>query len=421
MQVLRVVKALSHVAKFRARAAMGGPNRAALRRTLKDSPVDLLVGTPGAVGKLLDNKLIYLSRVKAVVVDEADALLSEKGGFADQTLPIVDALGRREGVQFVYAGATIPARVQADIKGKHDKLAVVRGEQLHKATSAANLKTTFIRVAGGEDAKFAKAIEIAEKALLQKGGADRLLIFCDERERREKLVDLLREYTGANIVHLCGRNDYQERQRDWESFLGNTVDGEQARIAVCAKSFGRGVDHHGIGTVLLVDVPWTGAEYLHRVGRIRGSGKVFVLVGNREEAVAEALFLGHVKGERLVSIQPRSAWKGYTNAGKDRITSEPAVNYAKRKSQAKWIDERPRAVGTARSGVGNAVLQRPNEDERAHWARHAFARRDQRVRMAPSSASGRWHKSSKKRMGREQKHERGGRMGKFRTTIASNW
>ncbi|CDF34367.1 unnamed protein product [Chondrus crispus] len=422
VQVLRVAKTLAHVAKFRARAAMGGSQRVALKRALREAPVDVLVGTPGAVNNLIDQKLIYLSKVQAVVVDEADALLAEKGGFADQTLPIVDSLGKKEDVQFVYAGATVPGSVREEIEKRHDGLEVVKGKRFHKALGPADLKTTFIRVDGGEEAKLAKAVEIAGRVLRQKGGADRLLVFCDERERRERLVDLLREHVGENVVHLCGRNDYQDRERDWDSFLGTKTNGEQTRVAVCAKSFGRGLDHHGIGTVLLVDVPWTGSEYLHRVGRIRGSGKAFVLVGNREQAVAEALFLGHVKGESLDSIQPRSAWKGYTTAGKDRITTEPMVNFARRKGQARWVDERPHAIGSARDAESGPNFRRNNGNEAAHSARRGFLRRDRRVNGATSSET--WSRQEPAKSRVRGGHKRGGRFEaekRRRVIIADNW
>lgn len=362
-QVLRVAKALSHVAKFRARAAIGGPDRSALRRSLKQSPVDILVGTPGAIAALRSEQLIFLSQISSVVIDEADILLATEGGFSGQVQPLISSLARQEArekgrIQFVYSAATLPRQLHAALEARHDRpgqprLVVARGDRLHKATPATELKTTFFRVAGGEEAKFAKAIEITKTILSQKGSADRLLIFCNERERRERLTDILRDQTGERIVHLCGANDRRERQTDWESFQSNSdSDDDRARVAVCSKSFGRGIDHLGIGTVLLIDVPWTGAEYLHRVGRVRGSGKAFVLVGNREQAVAEALFLGHVKGENLAAIQPKSAWKGYTTAGKDRIASETSVKLARRSKRAQWIDERPHAIGTVRGGQG---------------------------------------------------------------------
>lgn len=410
-QVLRVAKALSHVVKFRARATMGGPSRSALRRSLMQSPVDVLVGTPGAIASLRAEQLLFLSRVSAIVVDEADVLLATEGGFSEQVQPLISSLARLEnrvkgGVQFVYAAATVPKPLQMALQARHDrpgepKLAIVRGDRLHKATPAADLKTTFIRVDGGEESKFAKAIEITRTALSRKGGADRILIFCSDRLRRESLCDLLREQTQQIVVHLCGANDREDRQRDWESFLSDSSGNEErTRIAVCAKSFGRGIDHQGIGTVLLVDVPWTGAEYLHRIGRVRGSGKAFVLVGNREQAVAEALFLGHVNGENLASIQPRSAWKGYTTAGKDRIATEGAVKRARRESQARWVDERPHAAGTFRGvGGGGSLREGLDYDRGRPQGRRRFSRPGRGDEEESIFRNRKWNNSSRGTLG----------------------
>lgn len=406
-QVFRVTKTLSHVAKFRARAAMGGPSRSALRRSLKQSPVDVLVGTPGAIASLRAEQLLFLSRVSAVVIDEADVLLATEGGFSEQVQPLISSLVRQEnrvkgGVQFVYAAATVPKPLQIALQARHDrpggpKLAIARGDRLHKATPAAYLSTTFIRVAGGEESKFAKAVELTRNALSRKGGADRILIFCNDRLRRDSLCDLLREQTQQKVVHLCGANDREDRHRDWENFLSESSDNEErTRVAVCAKSFGRGIDHQGIGTVLLVDVPWTGAEYLHRVGRVRGSGKAFVLVGKREQAVAEALFLGHVNGENLAAIQPSSAWKGYTTAGRDRIATERAVKLARRVSQARWEDERPHAIGTFRGVGGRGSFRTGLEYDRGSpQGRRRFSRPDRSDKGGTLSNKRNWNSSSK--------------------------
>lgn len=139
-----------------------------------------------------------------------------------------------------------------------------------------------------------------------------------------------------------------KRDENWERFRENEV-----RVAVCARSFARGIDDEGIRTVVMMDVPFTGGEYLHRVGRIRQEGRVYVLVGAKEERIAEALFLGHVKGEKVAGVDAKAAWKDHINASSDRIEKDWHIRRARKEEHARWVDERSSRVGSFRGRYGS--------------------------------------------------------------------
>lgn len=346
--------------------------------------LDLVVGTPGMVERVWGKGDLFLSRVGHVVVDEADVLLKDGGDFEAQVVPLLDALvlksraaatdddGRRAKVQFTYVAATVPRGLKEGLEKRHGKLSIAQTDRLHVAPLLTDVRTAFIRVSGGVDAKFAKAVEVTRTALGRNDGS--VMLFCDGEDRRADLVDMLREELGVPVVQLSATaSDAQGRKRDWESFSQTHA---TVRVAVCAQSYGRGIDHVGVRAVVMVDVPRTGGEYLHRIGRIRGKGRVYVLVGHREEAMAEALFLGHVDGKNIASVNAASAWKDYMAAGRDRISTEHGVRRARRDLHARWVDERSTAAGTARAPRGRARGQpsdktgAPHRGSRARTGRH---------------------------------------------------
>lgn len=104
LQILGVVKAFSHVLKLRSVAVVGGAKQSSQRDAL-DSPVDVLVGTPGRLALLHSQGHIHLSDVRAVVIDEADTLLmsaSGAGAGAGEGSP--DDYGRRGGAGAGFSG-----------------------------------------------------------------------------------------------------------------------------------------------------------------------------------------------------------------------------------------------------------------------------------------------------------------------------
>lgn len=378
-QVFRVAKALSHTAKFRVRAVSGGSKRRQFDKRLLSSITDVLIATPGAVTRLHNSGKLFLSQVNAVVLDEADELLEvqnpkeeennydgcSKGlrlghNFAAQLRPVLSTLNR-DRVQFIYVAATIPARLERWVRKRHPVgLDIVKGDRLHKATSNARVKTTFIRVdgtTGSEHVKFQKVIELVTSAVTRKD-AGKILIFCDGSDRRDAVVERLNRHC-IDAVHLGGEaaNPWK-RDENWARFRDNEL-----RVAVCARSFARGIDDVNIATVVMMDVPLTGGEYLHRVGRIRKKGRVYVLVCRKEEKIAETLFIAHVKEERLADIDAKTAWEAHLSASQDRIESDFKVRRAQKVRNARWVDERSSKAGTlrGRSGRKSRNMHRTNQ------------------------------------------------------------
>lgn len=331
-QIIGVGKGLGHVGKFRVRAGMGGGRMK--KKKWVDTGVDLLVGTARGVLEMRDKGLVYFSRVSGVVVDEADVMLSRDGGFREDVLRVFRGFGQgREDVQGIFVAGNVGGGLEGDLQKEFRMkggLVVAKGSKLHKVAGKDIVDSIFLKIAGGDDEKMRRAVWVIEKGLRELKGTEkeRIMVFCEQSKRREELVELVMKRTGAEAVHLWGgvSGGISERREGWERF----IEGE-AKVGICAKSFGRGLDDRGIGMIVLVDVPMTGVEYLHRVGRLRDEGKVVVLVGKKEIAVAQELFLRVLNGENVASVGPKIAWKHYTLAGRDRVSQF-------RRGRVRWIN-----------------------------------------------------------------------------------
>lgn len=107
---------LTFHAALRAGAITGGTDRGKDLRMMTGSPPDILVATPGRLQDLLESEPKLLSRVKVVVLDEADRLLDP--GFAPAVRRILSTLPldpRRERRTLLLT-ATVPPEVQGVAK-----------------------------------------------------------------------------------------------------------------------------------------------------------------------------------------------------------------------------------------------------------------------------------------------------------------
>ena len=82
IQILAVLKSLSHKAKFSSELLIGGEDYGKQRKRLETRPVDIVVATPGRFVKHMKEGHVFLGSVGYVVLDEVDTML-EQGFQAD--------------------------------------------------------------------------------------------------------------------------------------------------------------------------------------------------------------------------------------------------------------------------------------------------------------------------------------------------
>jgi superfamily II DNA/RNA helicase len=210
--------------------------------------VDVVIGTPGRTLDMIKRKLVSLSRVEYLVLDEADQMLD--AGFAPDVEQI---LGLTYSPQTVLASATMPDWVSKMI-GKHlrDPLrvkVVAEGPSL--------LEHGLVHTNAG--AKLRVLSDILHQH------RDTIVFGRTKHGVRKLNRDLQR--MGHKSVELQGNMAQNARDHVMESFRNQRAD-----VLVATNVAARGLDLSHVGLVINYDLPDTAESLTHRIGRTARNG-----------------------------------------------------------------------------------------------------------------------------------------------------
>ena len=315
VQVLGVVRQLARGGlRCRSLAMTGGNQGKTQTRALKEG-VDVVVGTPGRVGHLVDVGKLDTRDLQAVVMDECDVLLGDSFEFAEQVRPLRAACPPT--AQFVLVTATIPEDVLRQLRAFFDdSLRVVQGPGLHRP--AAGLLERLVDCSGGDvvddqSGFFRKyrALEQLLDAEAEKGeaAAKRMLLFCNKIETCRRVENILRRADGDGErlvpVPYHAALSPERRRESLDTFLVPPKKGDVPLILVCTDRASRGLDASAVKHVILFDFPRDPSEYVRRVGRTArgalGTGEVSVLVLGRQVRLAREIMRRNTRGDPVES------------------------------------------------------------------------------------------------------------------------
>src|SRR3989344_4861526 len=217
--------------------------------------VSFVIGTPGRLRDLIDQKILDLSTCRSVVLDEADRMLDM--GFRDEMVYIIGKTPK-EGRQTLFFSATL----SPEIKKLTEQylvnpvfVSVISGE------TAKNIDQDVIRVKSKED-KLGKLHEV-----LKKDGSTKILIFREMKHATDALAKEL-VHLGFKVGTIHGNKRSRERIRVLDSFKKDEIN-----ILIATDVAARGLDIPDVTHVINYDVPQTYDTYVHRIGRTGRSGK----------------------------------------------------------------------------------------------------------------------------------------------------
>ncbi len=216
-------------------------------KTLKAKP-QIVVATPGRLMDHMKRHTVRLDKVETVVLDEADRMLDM--GFIRDVTHILDAMPQRKNLGMF--SATISREVM-DISWVYQRDPVEITVQAI-AENKPDIMQYRIQVERGEKA------EITQK-LLEAGGYERAIAFCNTKNMADRLASLLRlGGVQADAIH----GDIMQRVR--EKVLQQFRDGK-LRVLVATDVAARGLDIDDVDVVFNYDVPDENEYYVHRIGR----------------------------------------------------------------------------------------------------------------------------------------------------------
>lgn len=214
---------------------------------------DILVATPGRLLDLISSNAIKLDRVKTLVLDEADRMLSL--GFTEELSELLGKLPQQK--QTLLFSATFPEQVQALTQELlNDPVEV----QLQSDDASTVVQRVF-NVNKGE-----KTAVLAH--LIKKHQWRQALIFVNAKNSCEHLADKLYK-RGIEVDVFHGDKGQGYRTRILDAFKSGEID-----VLIATDIAARGLDIEKLPVVINFDLPRSPSDYMHRIGRSGRAGEV---------------------------------------------------------------------------------------------------------------------------------------------------
>jgi ATP-dependent RNA helicase RhlE len=251
-QVAEDTRALATGTTIRAEAIFGGVSYKGQIEALERG-YEVIVATPGRLIDHMQSRRGDVSKVRHLVLDEADRMLDM--GFRPQIEQILKALPRER--QTMLFSATMP-------HGVHDlALRITRDalwiEAAPAGTTAEGIVEIFYSV------KPEKKPDLL-LALVARPGWDQVLVFTRTKAAADVLeARLQREGIPTDALH--SDRDMKARTRALARFATGKI-----RVLVATDLAQRGLDVEGISHVVNYDVPLDPEDYVHRIGRTGRAG-----------------------------------------------------------------------------------------------------------------------------------------------------
>src|SRR3989344_3956088 len=262
-QVSQTLKSFSKHKCLRITEVYGGvsinPQIDKLRRA------EVVVGTPGRILDHLQRETINLSKVKILVLDEADRMLDM--GFIRDVKKIIGQCPRER--QTLLFSATISADVQK-LSGAymHDP------QEVDCESLVDPKKLTQFYYDVPDNMKFSLLVH-----LLKQERVGLAMVFCNTQRNTDFVARNL-QASGINAMAIHGGHSQDKRKMTMEKFHSKDVD-----VLVCTDVAARGLDIKGVSHVYNYDVPKEPNQYIHRIGRTAragAEGKAVTVLGSRD-------------------------------------------------------------------------------------------------------------------------------------------
>lgn len=251
-QIFENVKAYSEFLHIDSAVIFGGVKQHAQVKQLRDG-VDILVATPGRLLDLHNQRLLSLSQVQILVLDEADRMLDM--GFLRDIKKILALIpDRRQNLLF---SATFSKEIKQLAGGfMHDP---ERVEATPENTAVEVIVQRVIRVDKG------KKTDLLIK-MISEGDWRQVLVFARTKHGSNRLSKKL-DQKGITSSAIHGDKSQGARTSALAGFKKGTV-----RVLVATDIAARGLDIPLLPHVVNFELPHVSEDYVHRIGRTGRAG-----------------------------------------------------------------------------------------------------------------------------------------------------
>lgn len=251
-------------------------------------PTHIVVATPGRLLDLLERGAVDISKVKTLVLDEADEMLSM--GFKEDLDKILkhNISGRNTWL----FSATMPAGIKQIVK-TYMSADAVKIEVNKNSQVNAKISHHFINT------KIKDKVNVIATLLSRRKG-ERGVIFCRTKAGSQTLAKQLKD-RGFSVGALEGDMQQKERDKVMRAFRNESI-----QVLVSTDISARGIDVNNLAFVLHHQLPDHLEYYTHRSGRTARAGKkgqsiALIIPGEMQKVVDIQKALG-IKFRELTAL-----------------------------------------------------------------------------------------------------------------------
>ncbi len=323
-QAAESFKKIGQVYGMRSAVLIGGEP---IHRQIRDldSRPHLLIATPGRLVDLLQQKLVELSDVKILVLDEADRMLDM--GFAPQLDQIVKTIPKQR--QTLLFSATMPPAI---VKLATSYMALpIRVEVAPAGTASTDIEQEIFIIQ--QESK----LSLLEKLLQEYNGT--VLVFSRTKRGARKIAEVVKAM-GHSATEIHANRSQAQRREAMSGFRSGKY-----RVLIATDIAARGIDVQDIELVINFDLPDQSEDYVHRIGRTGRAGRKGRAISfatpdqRREIQTIERLIRKDLPVSELPELPPRRS-----------VTSQAKSAKPPSKAPRKRARQRSRSQRSSRGG-----------------------------------------------------------------------
>jgi len=268
VQIEQEIQGLSYFVSVGSKAIYGGGSGKDwdIQKEALSEGTDIIVATPGKLLSHIQQGYVDFSKVKHLVLDEADKMLDM--GFAEDLVTIISNLPvDRQTLMF---SATMPSKIR-DLA----KRILKDPEEITLSISkpAAGVKQSVYLTFDNQKVPLIKQI------LDERPEYTSIIIFTSSKLKVNEIVHSLRK-NGFKAQGVSSNLDQEQREEILRGFRSKRI-----RIVVATDVMSRGIDIKEINLVINYDTPFDAEDYVHRVGRTARAntkGEAITLVNEKD-------------------------------------------------------------------------------------------------------------------------------------------
>lgn len=336
-------KLWGHALGLTSQKLIGGANVKRQIEGLKKGP-EIVVGTPGRINDLVQEKKLKLHRIKTFIIDEADLSLDEEHRPA--ILALAKALPRDR--QTILASATMDSEEMAHLQELTKEPQWVEDDQ----ELAAGITYSYIKT------PVRKRTEVLRQLAQVEGF--QALVFVRTVADIEKIYQVL-DYQGIKVGYLHRNASGQNRSQQLAAFRAGKL-----TYLLTTDVAARGMDIAGLDYVVEYDLATSSRQYIHRsgrTGRMGRPGQIITLLNERSLRELRSLAPAPLQ-EQLISHQQLLSPEDYEQLAKASVGAETSKKKKKVKVKTQQIKQ---GQGSQKIAKKKKNRKRKQKNKGVHW------------------------------------------------------